>query len=159
MRYIRRASYQRLGGGERDINGRDAIGDEVSREVLAARSRHLGNHARFFGRLLAMSLLWDECHGSCLAHACWHHLWTGLHQAALQDAWVLESRLEAAAAAAEEARNTAGKVRAGVGAGGSSYESAEGVAAAASGAASRAGKRWKNERTTGRCWQHRHGAQ
>ena len=128
------AGSQGMGGGERDINGRDAIGDEVSREVLAARSRHLGNHARFFGRLLAMSLLWDECHGSCLAHACWHHLWTGLHQAALQDAWVLESRLEAAAAAAEEERNTAGKVRAGVGAGGSSYESAEGVAAAASGA-------------------------
>ena len=25
--------------------------------------------ARFFGRLLAMSLLWDECHGSSLAHA------------------------------------------------------------------------------------------
>jgi hypothetical protein len=133
------AGSQGEGGKERDINGRHASGDEVSHEALAARSRHLGNHARFFGRLLAMSLLWDECHGSCLAHACWHHLWTGLHQAALQDAWVIESRLEAAAAAAEEARNTAGKVRAGEGAGGISCESAESVAAArgaASGAAS-----------------------
>jgi hypothetical protein len=131
------AGSQGEGGKERYINVRHASGDEVSHEALAARSRHLGNYVRFFGRLLAMSLLWDECHGSCLAHACWHHLWTGLHQAALQDAWVIESRLEAAAASAEEARNTAEKVRAGEGAGGISCESGEGVAAAR-GAASEA---------------------
>ena len=42
--------------------------------------------ARFFGRLLAMSVLFHPCDGSLLAPSCWPALWTALHAAACRDA-------------------------------------------------------------------------
>lgn len=49
--------------------------------------------ARFFGRLIAMSVLWDECDGSALAPSCWDGLWVGLNEYARHDAAQVETRM------------------------------------------------------------------
>jgi len=70
-------------------------GGEASRKHAAQSSAHFSSPAcaRFFGRLIAMAILWDECDGAGLAPSCWEPLWAGLHAAAQQDAARLEASL------------------------------------------------------------------
>ena len=59
----------------------DAVGAAGGAHLLV-----LPGCSRFFGRLLAMSVLFHSCDGSLLAPSCWPALWPALHAAACRDA-------------------------------------------------------------------------
>lgn len=95
------ASAQKRGGTWRGDQGGQLSG---TRRPIDGAHFSSGACARFLGRLIAMSLLWDECDGSCLAPSCWDALWVGLHHRARQDAAQNEERLRARRSAGGEAQ-------------------------------------------------------